>query len=117
MALWGLERIIPPGWFRSRHEEPVADHAPVQESVSWLRMGFPSRLPGEKPNNAMSLPPPPPPPKPEIREAHLALQSLEAAVGRAKVAWNRTQLQDALNSIDYWRKEIDRVLVQGPEKA
>lgn len=48
-----------------------------------------------------------PPPMPDIREAKEKLPDLIMAANRAEEAWNKTQLEDALNSVRFYLEKIE----------
>ena len=48
---------------------------------------------------------PPPPAMPDIREALLDVKEATKALQRGEDAWNKTQLEDALNSAEFFIKK------------
>lgn len=50
---------------------------------------------------------PPPAPMPGVREHASDLAELIAAAERAKRAWNRTQLRDALTSVRFFLDQVE----------
>lgn len=61
-----------------------------------------------------SIQPPPPRPMPEIREAQIYIPDAIAALVRAKGAWNREQLEDAIHSTNNFIALAEKALKGKP---
>lgn len=95
MAIWGIERCIPKGWFEPRN-----------------RCYQPNSQPE---GNALSTPPTPRKlrdlsPKSETHDTYELTKSLLGAAERAEQAWSKVQLIDALQSVRFWTNEIEKAI-------